>query len=540
MSGSSVPGRDGDSEEFGSIKGSGAHAGGRRCDLIPIPVLWEPEEGAFELGPRVEIFAPEQLAREAQVLARWLERAQEGRRCVVVLEENATRKCAAHIVLSLSQEMRCAEEYRLDIGRTGIRIEAADEAGVVRGAASLAQLAFSRGNSIAAMRIHDWPRFSWRGFMLDCARNFFRVEFIEKLIDLAALHKLSVFHWHLTDDQAWRLEIPSHPELTERGAFRQDLRYEVEMKKGGFYSRNDVERIVAHAAARHILVVPEIESPGHSTALLASHPEFSCRGGVNPSLQFKPQDHYGIFEDIVCAGNDATLSFFDEVVGELCAMFPGGYVHMGGDEAPKARWIDCPRCQRRMIELDLRDARGDCAPEKLQAWYMGRLSAMLRSRGRRMVGWDEVIEGGISGDTIVMSWRGIGLGIEAAKLGYDVVMCPQTRACYLDHKHLDTPEEPGHLGFCTVRDSYSFDPVPEKLPDDLARHILGGQANLWSELLYFGRHAEYMLFPRLCALSEVFWSPRELRDFEDFSARLDSHKRRLDALDTLYYKGMLS
>jgi len=193
-----------------------------------------------------------------------------------------------------------------------------------------------------------------------------------------------------------------------------------------------------------------------------------------------------------------------------------------------------------MAELGMRGSRGDRAPEKLQAWYMDRLSMMLRARGKQMVGWDEVVEGGIDRDTIVMSWRGTGPGIEAAKLGYDVVMCPQTRACYLDHKHLDTPEEPGHLGFCTVRDSYSFDPAPEELSENLTRHILGGQANLWSELLYFGRHAEYMLFPRLCALSEVFWSPRALRDFEDFSSRLDTHKRRLDALDTRYYSGALA
>jgi len=221
-------------------------------------------------------------------------------------------------------------------------------------------------------------------------------------------------------------------------------------------------------------------------------------------------------------------------------MFPGGYVHMGGDEAPKGRWIDCPRCIKRMDELSMHDSQGNYTPEKLQAWYMDRLSEILRTRGKRMVGWDEVIEGGIGKDTLVMSWRGLGRGIEAAKLGYDVVMCPQTKACYLDHKHLDMPEEPGHLGVCTVRDSYNFDPVPDELSDNLTRHILGGQANLWSELLYFGRHVEYMLFPRLCALSEVFWSPRSLRDFEDFSLRLATHKRRLDALDTQYYQGALT
>lgn len=544
-----------------SARGEENRAEGGRCGgIIPIPVACEAGEGVFALGERVEIEAPPALEREVLVLARWLERGPGGKRRTVAVvtgrsDTGAPRGAGqlddtgaptrggsgvARVVVSIEAEMRRAEEYRLDIGAAEVRLAAADAAGVVRGAASLAQLALSDGASIPELRIRDWPRFSWRGLMLDCARNFFRVEFIEKLIDLAALHKLNVFHWHLTDDQAWRVEIPSHPELTARGAFRQDLRYEIEWRKGGFYRREDVARIVEYASARHILVVPEIESPGHSTALLASHPEFSCRGSADASVRFEPQDHYGIFEDIACAGSDALLSFYDEVLGELCAMFRGGYVHMGGDEAPKARWLACPSCRRRMAELGLRDARGGYAPERLQAWFMSRLSAMLRRKGARMAAWDEVVEGGIDTDTLVMSWRGPEPGIEAAKLGYDVVMCPQTKACYLDHKHLDEPEEPGHLGVCTVRDSYSFDPVPPDLPPEAARHILGGQANLWSELLYFGRQAEYMLFPRLCALSEAFWSPRGRRSFEDFSARLEPHRHRLDALDVLQYRGKLS
>lgn len=505
------------------------------CDLVPIPVLCEAKEGVFELGPGMSVQVSAGLEKEAALLAEWLSGIEGVGQ--VGISRAPVANAATSISLSLDPGMQRAEEYELGIAPQGIRIAAKDAAGIVRGASSLYQLALSQSRALRSLRIQDWPRFAWRGFMLDCARNFFRVEFIEKLLDLAALHKLNVFHWHLTDDQAWRLEIASKPELTGRGAFRQDMRYEIEWEKGGFYTRADVARVVEYAAARHIMVVPEIETPGHSTALLASHPEFSCRGASDPFVRFKPEDHYGIFEDILCAGNDRVLAFIDEVLEEVCAMFPGEYVHMGGDEAPKARWLSCPACRSRMDVLGMRKGGGQYEPERLQAWFMGRMAEMLTRCGKRMIGWDEVLEGGIQKDTLIMSWRGAEPGVRAASLGYDVVMCPQTKACYLDHKQFDVPEEPGHLGVCTLKDSYNFDPVPDGLRKEEAAHILGGQANLWSELVYFGRQAEYMLFPRLCALSEVFWSPRENRDFNDFSTRLATHTQRLDMLDVLYCRG---
>ena len=512
----------------------GVHMG---CDLVPIPVLCEEKEGVFELGPGMGVEASAGLEKEAALLAGWLSGIEGVGQ--IGISRTPAANAATSISLSLDPGMRRAEEYELGIAPEGIRIAAKDAAGIVRGAATLWQMALSQGRTLRSVRIQDWPRFAWRGFMLDCARNFFRVEFIEKLLDLAALHKLNVFHWHLTDDQAWRLEIASKPELTGQGAFRQDLRYEIEWKKGGFYTRADVTRVVEYAAARHIMVVPEIETPGHSTALLASHPEFSCKGASDPSVCFKPEDHYGIFEDILCAGNDRVLAFMDEVLDDVCAMFPGEYVHMGGDEAPKARWLSCPACKSRMDALGMHSESGQYEPECLQAWFMGKMDEMLTRHGKRMIGWDEVLEGSIRKDTLIMSWRGTEPGVRAASFGYDVVMCPQTKACYLDHKQFDVAEEPGHLGVCTLKNSYSFDPIPDGLREEEAAHILGGQANLWSELLYFGRQAEYMLFPRLCALSEVFWSPRGKRDFDDFSARLAVHIRRLDMLDVLYYRGRL-
>jgi hexosaminidase len=391
--------------------------------------------------------------------------------------------------------------------------------------------------------VRDAPRFAWRGAMLDCSRNFFRVEFLERFIDLMALHKLNRFHWHLTDDQAWRLEIASHPEIAERGSKRRDCRHHEAIFKEGSYSRVDVRRLVAYAEERGIVIVPEIESPGHAIALLASHPELSCRGvakdGATGGRAFEPEDRYGIFEDILCAGEEKVFELLGEIYDEVASLFPGKWVHAGGDEVPKARWSACPRCRARMEAEGLRATDGTLDPELLQGWFMNRVADMLAARGKRMIGWDEILEGQVRKDAIIMSWRGAEGGIAAARAGYDAVMSPQTKACYLDHKQLDLPEEPGHLGVCTTEDSYRFDPVPAELSESEGAHILGGQANMWAEYMYFGKQVEYMAFPRLCALSEVFWSPRGKRDFASFERRMGVHGQRLDLLGVNRYRGPL-
>jgi hexosaminidase len=391
--------------------------------------------------------------------------------------------------------------------------------------------------------VEDGPRLAWRGAMLDTARNFMSVEFIERFIDRMALHKLNRFHWHLTDDQAWRLEIPELPEITRRGATRLEGRVKAVWWKGGSYSPEDVRRVVAFAAERGIVVVPEIETPGHVVALLASHPELSCAGMASGEpgarLCFEPEDRYGVFEDVLCAGNEAVFSLLGKVYDHVAAVFPGPWVHAGGDEVPKARWQACPRCRERMKAEGLRDQGGALEPELLQGWFMNRVAALLAERGKRMIGWDEILEGKPRKDAIVMSWRGYSGGIEAAGEGYEVVMSPQTKACYLDHKHLDLPEEPGQLGTCTVRDSYEFEPVPPSLSPEAAGRILGGQANIWTELMYFGRQVEYMAYPRLSALSEAFWSPQAGRAFADFAARLPIHGKRLERLGLNWYRGPL-
>lgn len=451
------------------------------------------------------------------------------------------------VELRLDPALSGAEDYVLTIGPEGAAVAAASPEGVVRGLSTLRQLALSEGPVIRSLRIEDGPRFPWRGLMLDCARSFFRVEFIERLLDLAALHKLNVFHWHLTDDQAWRLDLPGLPELAAAGSRRRDSRIHGVAWREGSYSVDDARRVVAYAAERGIMVVPEIETPGHAIALLSSHPELSCAGAAAGGLPFMPEDRFGVFEDILCAGNEGVFELLGRVFDGLAGIFPGPFVHVGGDEAPKARWLLCPKCRGVMRAHNLRGPGGELDPERLQSWFMGRVSALLAERGKRMVGWDEILEGGVAApggegvpkDAVAMSWRGYSGGAEGARAGLEVVMCPQTKACYLDHKHLDLPEEPGNLGVCTVRDSYAFEPVPPGLSPEEAALVKGGQANLWTEMAYFGRQAEYLLFPRLSALSEALWSPKEARCFEDFARRLPAHGRRLDVLGVNRYRGPL-
>jgi hexosaminidase len=509
--------------------------------LIPLPRSCEVLSGSLDLSRGFTVGARGPLAAAGRLAAAWVSEALA--LCGQAVRFSASPSEAPVITLDLDPRLP-PEEYRLSIRPEEARIEASSHEGTVRAAATLRQLILSEGAVLPALRIEDGPRFPWRGAMLDCARNFFRVEFLERFIDLMALHKLNRFHLHLTDDQAWRLEIASHPEIAETGSRRQDRRYGGTKIKGGSYSRDDVRRVIAYAGERGIVVVPEIETPGHALALLASRPELSCAGRAADGGPFLPEDRYGIFEDILCAGNDAVFDLLGEVYDEVASLFPGPWVHSGGDEVPKSRWSACPRCRARMERENLRGADGSLDPELLQAWFMNRVADMLAERGKRMLGWDEILEGasrgsGLRKDAIIMSWRGPEGGVAAVRSGYEAIMSPQTKACYLDHKHLDLPEEPGNIGVCTVEDSYSFDPVAPELDRDEGSRIIGGQANIWSEFLYFGRQVEYMAFPRLCALSEVFWSPRESRDFPSFEHRLAEHGRRLDLIGVNRYRGPL-
>jgi hexosaminidase len=413
-----------------------------------------------------------------------------------------------------------------------------DHAGLFYGLETLSQMlpARSAGQAggaevrISAVSLADAPRFAWRGMHLDVGRHFFGPEFVKRYIDQIARYKINRFHWHLTEDQGWRIEIKRYPRLTEVAAWRRETmvgkRFEPYVgdgeRYGGFYTQDEVRDIVAYARERYVTIVPEIELPGHATAALAAYPELACTDGP-----IEVATKWGIFEDIFCP-KEETFAFLEGVLTEVMELFPGEYIHVGGDEAPKARWKTSDVAQAVMRREGLADEN------ELQSWFVRRIERFLNAHGRRLIGWDEILEGGLAPNATVMSWRGVQGGIEAARQGHDVVMTP-TSHLYFDYLQGDTVQEPlGIGGFLPLEKVYSFEPIPAELSAAEARRVLGAQANLWTEYVATEEHAEYMLNPRLLALSEVVWSPAEGRDFRDFARRLPWHLQRMDALGIRY------
>jgi len=430
------------------------------------------------------------------------------------------------------------ESYQLEILPNEIRLCSSAEAGMYRGLQTLRQLFLSGYHegvlSIPCGIIKDKPRFPWRGFMLDCSRYFYSVEFIKKLLDALSLQHINIFHWHLSDDQGWRLPVASYPLLTEIGSRRREHRLNGEFS-GGFYTETEIRGIVSFAAGRHIEVVPEIDFPGHASAILAAYPGLGCTGGP-----YRVEDRFGIFEDVLCAGNDGIFPLAEAVFDTLAELFPSRYVHIGGDEVLFKRWAECPKCRKRLAELGLVE------PAQLQSWITSRLVRMLQKRGKTAIGWDEVLENTekfpLPADVIVQSWRGKEGGNKATALGHRVIMSPLTNGCYLDYRAIDRLEEIGRLGICTIAQSFSLDPVTKEMNEASASLVLGGQGNLWSEIIYAGKIAEYMIFPRICAIAETLWSQRKQKtapDLEEFAQRLAIHQSRLDKLGLLQYRGPL-
>ena len=382
--------------------------------------------------------------------------------------------------------------------------------------------------TIPSVEIIDSPRFKWRGMHLDVGRHLFPLSFIKKYIDYIAMHKLNIFHWHLTEDQGWRIEINKYPRLTEIGAWRngtQILKTDDSDGKryGGFYTQNEIKEVVRYAEERFVTVVPEIEMPGHSVAALSAYPNLSCTGGP-----FEVRTLWGIDENIYCAGNEETFVFLENVLTEVLELFPSKYIHIGGDEAPKAKWKDCNKCQLRIKTEGLKDEH------ELQSYFITRIEKFLNSKGRQIIGWDEILEGGLAPNAAVMSWRGIEGGISAAKRNHNVVMSP-TDYCYFDYYEGDPENEPLAIGgFLPLDKVYSYEPIPEELNQDEEKYIMGVQGNQWTEYIATPELAEYMTFPRLCALSEVAWSPKEKRDYKDFSNRMTEHYVRLNELGINY------
>ncbi|MFE7763608.1 beta-N-acetylhexosaminidase [Streptomyces sp. NPDC057438] len=440
------------------------------------------------------------------------------------------------------------EAYRLAVvaGR-GVEIRGGGPAGVFWGAQTLRQLlgpeAFRRAPvrpgaryGLPPLTVADAPRFAWRGLMLDVARHFLPKDQVLRYLDLMAAHKLNVLHLHLTDDQGWRIEIERYPRLTEVGSWRARTRFGhrasplwEEKPHGGHYTKDDVREIVAYAAARHITVVPEIDVPGHSQAAIAAYPELGNTDVVDTAA-LTVWDTWGISTNVL-APNDDTLRFYEGVFEEVLELFPSPFVHIGGDECPKDQWRESATAQARIRELGLADE------DALQSWFVRHFDNWLTARGRRLIGWDEILQGGLAPGAAVSSWRGYAGGITAARAGHDVVMCPEQQV-YLDHRQDGGPDEPVPIGFVrTLEDVFRFEPVPPELTPDEIRHVLGTQANVWTEAMEDSARVDYQTFPRLAAFAEVAWSrlpaPAE-RDFAGFERRMTAHYRRLDALGVGY------
>ena len=429
------------------------------------------------------------------------------------------------------------EGYQLRITSEAITITGHDEAGVFYGLQSLVQLLKKQGAGLAgipAVNITDYPRFGYRGMHLDVSRNMFPVSAIKKWIDLLALYKINTFHWHLTDDQGWRIEIKKYPKLQTVSSIRSETIIGHKRSEphrfdgkpyGGYYTQEEAKEIVKYAMARHITVIPEIEMPGHAQAALSAYPNLGCSGGP-----YMTATYWGVFENVFCAGKEETFNFLEDVLDEVLVLFPSSYIHIGGDECPKTQWKICLLCQKRIKDENLKDEH------ELQSYFISRIEKYLASKGRKIIGWDEILEGGLAPSATVMSWRGLEGGIAAAKLNHDVIMTPE-KYVYLDYyQSLYQGEQIAAGGYTSLSKVYGYEPVPEELTPEQAKYIKGVQANAWSEYLDNPAKAEYMLFPRMFALAEIAWSKKSLRNYPEFLKRLRLQDVMLKQLKVNYFR----
>lgn len=511
--------------------------------IIPAPAELTLSKGQFFLRGDINLVYEPGLKDLAQFLKAHLQGARQVN--VLLFEGDIYPSRARTIVLKTDHSLDNHEKYTLHITNRSITIAGGGAQGVFYGLQSLRQLlppeleepgqVYNRRISIPCLEITDYPAFGYRGMHLDVARHFFPVSFIKKYIDLLALHKMNTFHWHLTEDQGWRIEIKKYPLLTEVGAWREKtlvghvgrppLKYD-NTPYGGFYTQEEIREIVEYARERYIRVIPEIEMPGHALAALAAYPQLGCTGGP-----YKVAPHWGVFEEVFCAGNDQVFEFLEDVLLEVLDLFPSGFIHIGGDECPKTSWRACPKCQERIAVEGLKDEY------ELQSYFIRRIETFLLTRGRNIIGWDEILEGGLAPQATVMSWRGTQGGIEAARMGHQVIMTPVSH-CYFDYYQAERHTQPLAIGgFLPLEKVYSYKPVPEELSEEEAKLILGAQGNVWTEYMKTPEHVEYMAFPRAIALAEVLWTPAENKNFEDFIRRLKRHFLRLDALDVNYFAG---
>ena len=491
--------------------------------IIPIPQeIVMGQDGAFTLANGTKVLYPEgneKMQKNAQFLADYVKELTGN---TLSVEAGTDGK---GIVLQVTPNEAQPEGYQLKVSADKVVINGGSEAGVFYGIQTLRKsIPAGQGINVSlpAVEINDAPRFSYRGAMLDVSRHFFTVDEVKSFIDMLALHNINRFHWHLSDDQGWRIEIKCRPLLTEKSSKRKETvigrnsgKYDG-IPHEGFYTQEQIKEIIAYAADQHIIIIPEIDMPGHMQGALHAYPELGCTGGP-----YEVWTQWGVSDDVLCAGNDEVLKFIEDVLGEVVELFPSEYIHVGGDECPKTRWKECPKCQARIKELGIKGDSKHTAEEYLQSFIINHAEKFLNSKGRQMIGWDETLEGGLAPNATVMSWRGEGGGIEAAKQKHNVIMSPNTYLYFDYYQTKDIDNEPLAIGgYLPLENVYNYEPMPKSLTPEEQKYIIGVQANLWVEYIATLAHIQYMELPRMAALSEIQWSAADKKDYENFLSRL--------------------
>ncbi len=525
----------------------------QNVNIIPKPKSVTMGSGQFTITAETPIVVANEADMNSAVFLRDYIKNNFGKQLPIA------KTAAKGIFVSTGKHPSQKDGYMLVADNQSVRIVGNTHKGSFYGIQTLIQLLPKQKNQslvIPGISITDAPDLNYRGLHLDVSRHFMPVGFLKKYIDLIALHKMNYFHWHLTDDQGWRIEIKKYPKLTEIGAWRNgtiigpypgtgndNIRY------GGFYTQDEVKDVVAYAATRHVEVIPEIELPGHASAAIAAYPYLSCFPDQSTEIAKSTpwggpregkyvQQTFGVFDDVFCAGKESTFQFLQDVIAEVIPLFPSKYFHVGGDECPKTHWKKCPNCQERIKSLGIKGDKNHQAEHYLQSYFINRMEKFVNSKGKDLIGWDEILEGGLAPNAIVMSWRGEDGGIAAAKENHRVIMTPSGYA-YFDHqqeKFDDSVTISNNRWFLPIEKIYSWKMVPTALPESQAHFILGGQANMWTEYMKNPAKVEYMLFPRMAALSEVLWVPHANRNFDEFSKRLPTQLSRYDLWKVNYYK----
>ena len=498
-----------------------------RPSIIPKPLAQKIGNGSFIFNNDVAIVSEPKLLEVSNYFTLYLKENYN----FELSNNNSSKKITFKIDDSINND----EGYELDVSKNDITIKSKYAKGAFYAVQSLLQLfplpSSANTFKIACINIKDEPQFKYRGMHLDVGRHFFSVDFIKKYIDLMARLKMNTFHWHLTEDQGWRIEIKKYPKLQEIAAFRNetlighynDQPHQFNGKPyGGFYTQEQIKEVVAYAKTRQVTIIPEIEMPGHSQAAIAAYPELGCTG-----KQVEVATKWGVFDEVYCP-KESTFKFLEDVIDEVLTLFPGKYIHIGGDEAPKTNWKNCTHCQKLIKKEGLKDEHG------LQSYFIARMEKYINTKGKQIIGWDEILEGGLAPNATVMSWRGTSGAVQAAKEGHDVILTPGSH-CYFDHYQSENENEPLAIGgFLPLEKVYHFNPIPEGLSDKEATYVLGAQGNVWTEYMQTEKQVEYMAYPRAVALSEVLWSSSKHKNYSDFINRLEQYQKRLDLLEVNY------